>query len=601
MKTKLFLLLTVCFCSFSVSVKATGQAGELIIIGRDTLQMLSSPLERDSILARKVQERRTNKGFSTGLWRGYIGLWRLEEGKLYLEKLLEADWEKRQSSWQTINTDGIFDAYQENGRTLAGWYSGDIRVVKGEQVSYQHIGFARHYEYETIYTLHQGVVTSQKEIRNSLRKSVNNEYYYTMNMLFNGKGMKWKDDSLLGIEILPHPDGTVDRVKVFRSIRSKRIVSDQRIAKSLSRLERSKQKYKKLSQSKLERLKAKNSSKKTLDRYRANKTIKCGPRHPFTREAKACADVMGEWEVLTLDGKIQPKNIIMRWGKDHSVLKYQEILRLREYPDMLEIDGISYRMYALPLQQDTEVLARLRTHLKGAFTTKNPRGYIARWKIDGDRLLLTEIRNSRTNEEIALSVLAPGNRNSPIEASWYTGHLKIATGGTISDWNTAERHEIACDIEKGRIVRRTSYDNYITSGDEQAYKRFVHELRSHDWKSYPELNDCSLHGKFIVYPHIDGHADSIVDIRLYVNGEKDGERYHREVADSADPWIVFVRRAAEAVERWEVRFIKGKVEPVTIYFDIKEREEEQKKKTETDIKYIDIDLREIGGGKVLKE
>lgn len=601
MKTKLFLLLAVCFCSFSVSVKATGQAGELIIIGRDTLQMLTTPLERDSVLARKVEERRTNKGFSTGLWRGYIGLWRLEEGKLYLEKLQEADWEKKQSSWQTINTDSIFDAYRENGRILAGWFSGDIRVVKGEQVSYQHIGFARRYEYETIYTLHQGIVTSQKEIRNSLRKSVNNNYSYTMNMLFNGKGLKWKDDSVLIIEIMPRPDGTVNRLKVFRLIRSKRIVSDQRIAKSLSRLERSKQKYKKLSQPKLERLKAKNSSKKKLDRYWAKKTIKYGPHHPYTREAKACADIMGEWEVLTLDDKIQPKKIWVHWGKDHSVLGLDEIHRLREYPDMLEMDGISYRMYALPLQQDAEVMARLRPHLKGAFTTKNPRGYIARWKIDGDRLLLTGIRNSRTNEEIALSVLAPGNGNSPIEASWYTGHLKIATGGTISDWNTAERHEIACDIEKGRIVRLTSYDNYITPGDEQAYKRFVHELRSHDWKSYPELNGCSLHGNFIVYPHIDGHADSIVDIRLFVNGEKDGERYHREVADSADPWIVFVRRAAEAVERWEVRFIKGKVEPVTIHFDIKEREEEQKKKTETDIKYIDIDLREIGGGKVLKE
>lgn len=601
MKTKLFLLLAVCFCSFSVSVKATGQAGELIIIGRDTLQMLSSPLERDSILARKVQERRTNKGFSTGLWRGYIGLWRLEEGKLYLEKLLEADWEKRPSSWQTINTDGIFNAYQENGRTLAGWYSGDIRVVKGEQVSYQHIGFARHYEYETIYTLHQGVVTSQKEIRNSLRKSVNNEYYYTMNMLFNGKGLKWKDDSLLTIEILPHPDGTVDQVKVFRLIRSKRIVSEQSLAKSISRLERSKQKYKKLSQPKLERLKAKNSSKKTLDRYWAKKTIKYGPHHPYTREAKACADIMGEWEVLTLDNKIQPKKIWVHWGKDHSVLGLDEIHRLREYPDMLEMDGISYRMYALPLQQDAEVMARLRTHLKGAFTTKNPRGYLARWKIDGDRLLLSEIRNSRTNEEIALSVLAPGNGNSPIEASWYTGQLKIATGGAICNWNTSERHEIACDVEKGHIVRRTKYDNYITPGDEQAYKHFVHELRSHDWKSYPELNGCSLHGNFIVYPCTDSHADSIVDIRLFVNGEKDGERYHREVADPTDPWIVFVRRAAEAVERWEVRFIKGKVEPVTIYFDIKEREEEQKKKKETDNKYIDIDLREIGGGKVLEE
>lgn len=59
-----------------------------------------------------------------------------------------------------------------------------------------------------------------------------------------------------------------------------------------------------------------------------------------------------------------------------------------------------------------------------------------------------------------------------------------------------------------------------------------------------------------------------------------------------------VRRAARVIPRWEVCFIKGKVEPVEIYFTIKQ--EEQKKQELPEGAFV-IDLRKVLGGKVLGE
>lgn len=72
----------------------------------------------------------------------------------------------------------------------------------------------------------------------------------------------------------------------------------------------------------------------------------------------------------------------------------------------------------------------------------------------------------------------------------------------------------------------------------------------------------------MAYPRTDGVADSVGRVELYVNGGKGEERYHRTVTDPADPWIVLVRRAARVIPRWEVCFIKGKVKPVEIYFNV---------------------------------
>lgn len=68
--------------------RATGQWGERIIIGDDTLGMLACPIEVDSVLSVKVNKR-LSASFNTACWRGYQGVWRLENDTLYLDKIVD--------------------------------------------------------------------------------------------------------------------------------------------------------------------------------------------------------------------------------------------------------------------------------------------------------------------------------------------------------------------------------------------------------------------------------------------------------------------------------------------------------------------------------
>ena len=179
MKNCIGILFVLCLLCFGSKAKATGQAAEIIIIGQDTLAMLACPLGQDSLLSVQVEERLSKESMSTGLWRGYIGFWRLENSKLYLEKITEEIPDSTgKYTLEEVDIHGIFDAYKENGRILASWFSDDIRVVDGERVYYNHMGFDRHYTTETIYTLKKGIVKRQKEIHNSLREATSFQSYF---------------------------------------------------------------------------------------------------------------------------------------------------------------------------------------------------------------------------------------------------------------------------------------------------------------------------------------------------------------------------------------------------------------------------------------
>ena len=144
---KKLILFFVLYISCTRFVGATGQMGEVIIIGQDTLGLLSCPIEVDAGLSRKVSDCTDALACSTACWRGYIGWWRLENGTLYLEKIVA---ESRDSLGREIliDTKGIFDAYKQDGKIVASWFSGELRVVKGKCISYEHAGFWRDYEEE---------------------------------------------------------------------------------------------------------------------------------------------------------------------------------------------------------------------------------------------------------------------------------------------------------------------------------------------------------------------------------------------------------------------------------------------------------------------
>ena len=530
MKNKIFIVVFLVLCSLSTLVQATGQIGEKIIIGRDTLWMLSCPLKADTTLSRKVSERLDPKVMCTALWRGYIGTWRLENETLYLEAI-------HLFNGKRVNLDGIFDAYLENGRIAARWFSGEIRVVRGEQVYYEHMGFAQYHEHETIYSLCDGVVTKEKEIYNSLKKSGNDESDYTLDVLFNGKGMTWEGDSSLNVQIIPKPDGTTGQVKVLSWYRYPQ--PNQDTICMWGDFEIKEKEY--------------------------------DENHPYVQEIKRCLALMDDWNVLTLDGKIQPVQLRVKWGRDRSApYKYWLPGKLKQL-DSIEIDGRNYVLIVNPLQQDPDVMTRLRPRLKGAFTTRNPRGYVARWKIADGCLWLTEIRHGRTGKRIPLSTLVHGNHRKPVVASWYSGSFKVDEGDPVGEeypWAWISCREIVFEVKNGEVVWKNVYDNYIQPGDTAAYNQFIRTIRSHDWDNYRELQNRVLHVTFMVYPNRNGVADSIREIRLDVYNEHEA----RVITDPTDPWVMLVRRAVEVVPRWEVRFIKGEVQPLEISFDIKQFE-----------------------------
>lgn len=75
----------------------------------------------------------------TALWRGYVGTWELEDGKLYLtgvEGMLE--------NGQVVDLKTIFP--DAGKRVFASWYSGTFNLPQGELQNAICIGYSSVYE-----------------------------------------------------------------------------------------------------------------------------------------------------------------------------------------------------------------------------------------------------------------------------------------------------------------------------------------------------------------------------------------------------------------------------------------------------------------------
>jgi hypothetical protein len=89
---------------------------------------------------------------STANWRGYIGSWEVKNGKFYLTDI--------RGKYRIIGKTPIF----------ADWFSGIIRIPKGEELHYIHMGFGTIYEKEIHVKIEKGVVIKTKEIDNRGKK-----------------------------------------------------------------------------------------------------------------------------------------------------------------------------------------------------------------------------------------------------------------------------------------------------------------------------------------------------------------------------------------------------------------------------------------------
>ena len=104
-----------------------------------------------------------NPGFRichTALWRRYVGTWEILEGRLYLVGVNATLENGTKAEVATL-----FPGFPD--RVFAHWYTGQLRLPRGELLEYQHMGYASTYECDLLITIEQGVVT-HTEVRQNV-------------------------------------------------------------------------------------------------------------------------------------------------------------------------------------------------------------------------------------------------------------------------------------------------------------------------------------------------------------------------------------------------------------------------------------------------
>lgn len=145
----IILLLLIC----NLKVVATAQVPDLMIIGKDTFQMHTNPLEiyLDSIGDRDFPDFKG--GGSTACWRGYQAIWRLENDSMFLEKIQSCH---RDEGDVDANLEKMFGDKFINGKVYAYWFTGLIVLPHGKLKKYVHMGYGSTYSKYLLLEINKG-------------------------------------------------------------------------------------------------------------------------------------------------------------------------------------------------------------------------------------------------------------------------------------------------------------------------------------------------------------------------------------------------------------------------------------------------------------
>lgn len=132
----------------------TAQCREYLVYNNKEYSLATEPL-----YSYLVDKKISFTSPSTACWRGYVGYWLIENGKLYL-----TDLEAYIGDYQKVGIDYLFP---DEKKVLAEWFSGKIRIPHGEMMKYIHQGYASLYEKELFLEIEKGFVVEQYEIDNT--------------------------------------------------------------------------------------------------------------------------------------------------------------------------------------------------------------------------------------------------------------------------------------------------------------------------------------------------------------------------------------------------------------------------------------------------
>lgn len=166
------ILICIQLLFLTIAARATGQEGDIIYIDGTRWELLGRPVCSDSLLyqhLKAVLPKERSK--STANWNGFTSYWSLVQDVLCLDSIRceHYDVKRREYIVERIPHDTmlrVFKNYVDGERIVARWLRGDIRVATGKMIYYEHMGFARNYEQEQVFSIEKGKVIGKKEYHN---------------------------------------------------------------------------------------------------------------------------------------------------------------------------------------------------------------------------------------------------------------------------------------------------------------------------------------------------------------------------------------------------------------------------------------------------
>ena len=173
------VILLILLCAVMLTLKATGQSGDMIRLEGEEWVLMAKPIESDTMLGNRVRAfLPDNISSSTGNYSCYTASWEIRNGYLCLRRI-EADvYDEASNKESTLVYEGkdlqsLFPSYYKDGEIQARWFSGELRAGKGNLVRYVHDGFDRNMETEQILTVQNGKVLKTETYHNYRRPGLN--------------------------------------------------------------------------------------------------------------------------------------------------------------------------------------------------------------------------------------------------------------------------------------------------------------------------------------------------------------------------------------------------------------------------------------------
>ena len=144
----------------ATSAFGTGQVPDVLCVDGVLHSLFANPLEQLYERQKRPAFVDSLEGSSSANWRGYVACWQIHDGQLYLVAIDTYVRNKR------VGVQQLFPTRVRDGRVLAEWFSGDLRVPDGKQLQYVHMGYGSTYERDIVFGVQNGRVVSRRVVDN---------------------------------------------------------------------------------------------------------------------------------------------------------------------------------------------------------------------------------------------------------------------------------------------------------------------------------------------------------------------------------------------------------------------------------------------------